>query len=247
MGQRESRRQEVSRDDITDAQGGPKMRVLLQVAQRMLSEGLGQTSKMQRIEIEALQRRVERSFRFEHHLGRGVGRRLHGGQQFLGELRQHLVGSRAFLGERSPATPDLAQGFLHRRRRHCPRRFQRGARERTRVHCPRPRDHIVGFVDQHADTPAVRLHQAIQEAADIEIIVVVGNDHIAPACHFTAQVIRADLMRQRHFPQCGAVKHPHAERRTASRRQAVVEPAHQRAGVTVARFVRVLARLVARG
>ena len=54
------------------------------VEQRVRAERFGQARKMQRIEIETLQRRFERGRVLGQELGDVAGRRLQAGQQFGG-------------------------------------------------------------------------------------------------------------------------------------------------------------------
>ncbi|CAM5580699.1 hypothetical protein SSTU70S_03029 [Stutzerimonas stutzeri] len=101
------------------------------------------------------------------------------------------------------------------------------------------------FVHQHADAPLIGQRQPVEQGADIEVVVVVADHHISPARHLLAEVVRADIMGQRHLAQRRLIQLRVRQRGLARRWQPVIEAACQRTGLAVTGLVRVFAGLVA--
>ncbi|MNP53757.1 hypothetical protein D3C76_1482570 [compost metagenome] len=101
------------------------------------------------------------------------------------------------------------------------------------------------FVHQHRHAPLVELGEAEQQGMRIEVVVVVGDQHVDPARHFLAQVVRANLMGQGHFAQVGTVEQRQGCGSLTRCRQAVVKAGGQWARFTMTGFVGVLTGFVA--
>ena len=89
----------------------------------------------------------------------------------------------------------------------------------------------------------------MQQRAGVEVVVVVAHHHVAPAHQLLAQVVRADLVVQRHGAQAVAGQRGPGRlghRCRAGGRQVVVKAARQRAGRAVALPVGMLAGGLAR-
>ena len=219
------------------------------VEDRMRAEGFQQPAELQCIEIELQQRAVEAD---RPGLEDGGDRRrgiLQRRDETGRRLRLHLVRLGLPGDELAPAALQPVERLFqfvgsHRACLAQAQRAQFGA-----VHGARALEQVVGFVDQHRDAPIIGHGQRMQQRAAVEVVVVVTHHQVAPASHFLAEVVRADLVRQRHVAQRGlrqraGVGARHG--RAARCRQPVVEAARQRARIAVADLVGVLARLVAR-
>ena len=175
----------------------------------------------------------------------GLGRVLQCRRERLRRLVEDRVGLGRPLDQSGPASLQAIERLLQRggrRRPHRPqlRRLQAGA-----VHGPGTIDQVVRFVDEHADAPCVRQRQAVQQRGAVEEVVVVADDHVAPARHLLAEVVRAHPMRKGDLAQRLARQRAGRHGRRARRRQAVVEAPGERARLAVAHLVGVLAGLVA--
>ena len=216
----------------------------------MITEVFVHAREVQRVEIEAQQRRVGR-----RPFGQVVGDDRHQLLQRRDEVRAWVgvdaVGRRLLaihlrVLDRLPAPVEPPQRGSQVGRRLGQHAAQIGMAQRRRVHLPSALDQVVRLVDQHADTPFVHQRQAVQQRGQVEPVVVVADHHIAPAHQFLRQVVRADLVRERDLAQRGLVEQRLRDRLGPRRCQPVVEAAGQRARVTVARLVRVLAGFLAR-
>ncbi|MNH11283.1 hypothetical protein D3C79_707920 [compost metagenome] len=101
------------------------------------------------------------------------------------------------------------------------------------------------LIHKHRHPPLVDLGKTIEQSTLVEIVVVVGHQHIDPTRHLLPQVIRADLMSQGNLAQCGLVEDGQRLGRLASSGQTVVEAFGQGAGLAMARRAGVLAGFVA--
>jgi len=105
------------------------------------------------------------------------------------------------LDQPGPASLHTVQRLLQRGWCRRPNRAQLRRIEAGAVHGLRAIDQVVRFVDEHADTPRVRCRQTVQQRRAVEEVVVVADDHVAPARHFLAKVVRTDRMREGNLPQ----------------------------------------------
>ncbi|MNV98586.1 hypothetical protein D3C71_1938550 [compost metagenome] len=62
------------------------------------------------------------------------------------------------------------------------------------------------LVHQQRRAPAIGLGQAVQQAAHVEVVVVVAHHHVGPAGQLLAQVVGAHLVLQGHVAHLGLVQ-----------------------------------------
>jgi len=106
------------------------------------------------------------------------------------------IGRVLFSVQLAPATQNTPQGFLQNFWRRGRQALEIAEIQTGAVHASATFQQIVRFVHQHADAPLVGLRQSMEQGADVEVVVVIADDHIGPARHFLAEVIGADLMLQ---------------------------------------------------
>ena len=137
------------------------------------------------------------------------------------------------------------EGFLQRHRR----LFFDGAESALiqlgGVHAPAPLHQVVRFVGEHGDAPLVAGGEAVQQRAEVEVVVVVAHHQVAPAGHFLAQVVGADAVIEGQFAQARLGQPGFFRGGGAGGGKPVVEALSERAEFAVAGFVRVFAAFVA--
>ena len=104
----------------------------------------------------------------------------------------------------------------------------------------------MGFVDEDADAPLVADRQAVQQRMQVEVMVVVADDHIGPTHQLLAEVVRADLMLERDRAQRRLIEEMQPQRARPRRGEAIVEALGQRTRIAMAGLVGMLAGLRAR-
>ena len=170
------------------------------------------------------------------------------------QRRQQLVGQAPAAPRTAPAPRSsvqlratLSSAVFTVGRRRGARGAQRAAIEFGRVHLARARHQVVRFVDQHADAPLVGQRHARTAWRCRRSSSCSRRPPRRSSAPAPAQVVGADLVRQRR-PRAAPSRSSAGtlQRRAARGRQAVVEALGQRAGVAMAGLVRVLAGLVAR-
>lgn len=165
-------------------------------------------------------------------------------QQFLRGFVVGLIRRQLRRMQRVPLTVDPLQRFFQRFRCSFAHAAQGELIEAGAVHLPATLDQVVRLVGQHRDFPLIELGETEQQRAEIEVIVVVGDDHVHPTGHFLAQVIRANRMFRGDFTHGRLIKQIDAAGSFTGGRQTVIEALRQRAGFAVTGFVRVFTSLV---
>jgi len=201
---------------------------------------------MQRLEIEAQQRRVLRRRRLGDVVGHGGHRVLQRGQHPGGHGLVSLVGRGLLAVKGVPGAVERVQRLFQGLGRVLPRARQLALIQFGRVHAPRALDQVVRLVRQHRHLPLVRLRQRVQHGAGIEVVVVVAHRHVAPAYEFLRQEIRTYAVAGGRGAHRGRIEPARPQRVRARGRQPVVEAAGERARFAVARLVGMHAGLLAR-
>ncbi len=216
------------------------------VKDEMRVKQLGNPHKLDRFEIKALQRTVDCMRMIVEVVANGRDTQVQAVQKFARGAGVRLIVGQLLFMQGVPFAVQTLQRFLQ----HLGRAVANGVHslliEAGAVHLPRTFDHVVRLVDQYRNPPLVELAQAKQQGAEVEVIVVVGNHHVRPTRQFLAQVVRTDLMLERHLTHARLIEPRIEHCCAASRGQAVVKTLGQQAGIAIAGFVRVLAGLVAR-
>ncbi|MNH01920.1 hypothetical protein D3C79_611450 [compost metagenome] len=171
---------------------------------------------------------------------------LQGFEQGFRQAVDHSVRRQLFLVQGIPLTVEAVQGVAQPRGFQFAQGQQLALVEAGAVHLSGPLDQVVRLVHQQRQAPLVDLRQAEQQGALVEVVVVVGHQHVDPTSHLLAQVIRADLMGQGHLAQGRFVQHRHGVRRLARRWQAVVKALGQRTGIAMTGGTGVFTGFVAR-
>ena len=223
----------------------------------MRIQQVGHALQVQGVEVERLQRAIGLGGVVGEVLCECGGALLQRGQQLAGEGFKHRVRGRVRLVQRHPGAAHLVQRLLHRRVLRSGGAAaglgQGGGVQLGGEHLAAALHQVVGLVHQQRRAPLVGLGQAVQQAAQVKVVVVVAHHHICPAGQFLAQVVgtnivlqsdltHAGLLQTRRWVACAGRSH----RRRACSRQPVVKTPGQWAGIAVAGFVGVLARFVAR-
>ena len=179
---------------------------LLDVEQRMVAERFAQTSEQQRAEIKLLQLGIVVGGMLGHVVGDGGSRGLQRDHEFFGQRGVRFIVHVLLFFELVPQLVHAVERLFQFGRRGLAQQAQAGVFEFGRIHLARARHHVVRLVHQHADLPVVQYRQAVQHGAQVEIIVIVADDHVAPARQFGAQVVRAHVVGQGHRAQGFAVE-----------------------------------------
>ena len=101
------------------------------------------------------------------------------------------------------------------------------------------------LIHQHCDAPLIEQGQAVEQGVHVEVVVVVTHHHIGPTAELLAKVVGADLVFQGDASHLRLRQPGLFQRCQPCRRQAVIKALGQRAGLTVAAFIRMLAGFVA--
>ncbi|MND80256.1 hypothetical protein D3C80_720240 [compost metagenome] len=243
-----ARAEQRRRYDIAQAQGGQaafaRTLPLADVEQEMLVEQFGHAGELQRLEVELQQLAVDALGLLIHF----IADQRHAAQQGLEKTLRHtavgLVRGQLLLVQGIPLAVQTLQRALETGWGRTSQYLQGTLVEAGAVHLAPALDQVVRFVHQYRQAPLIGLGQAKQQRTEIEVIVVVAHHHVNPTGQLLAQVIGAYLVGQGYLAQAGLIEHLHLHRRLPCRRQAVVEALGQWAGLAMAGFVRVLARLV---
>ncbi len=236
--------------------GGRALRGAAHVHDGMRVQQFGHAQQLQHFQVEGLQRGVHLLRMLGEVLAQRDRALLQRREQLAGEGLQHGVVGRLLPVQCHPAAPHAVQGLLHGRHGGGGGRAA-GLQERFRqqfraVHAPAALHKVVRFVHQQGHAPLAGLRQAVQQAAHVEVVVVIAHHHVGPAPEFLAQVVGAHPVAQGGIAHAGLVQRcRRPARRRAQRigprgRQPVVEAARERAGVAVAGAARVFAGLLAR-
>ncbi len=212
----------------------------------MFTEQLGDTAEMHGVEIGPLQFRIQPCGLLAQIVGDGADRLLQRAQQLERQLRLHLVVRQLLAMQLVPAALHAPQWPLQGCWRLAGEADEGALIELGAVHATCPVNQVVRLVHQQADAPVVGQRQPVEEGAAIEVVVVVTDHHVRPACQLLAEVIGTDLMGKRHFAQGRLVEQGLPQRGGPRRGQAVVEAAGERAGFAMTGLVRVFAGLFAR-
>jgi len=248
---RDARAQGVRRDDVADRERRARAARALarhrrHVEERMGVETLGDAREVQGVEIKALQLGVAHE--------RGFGELIAYRADHVAERRNEAFGqgvarapcARLHSVLRVPVLLQTRERALERRARRAAHGVDARLHEFCRVHRAGALGQVVRLVHEHARAPLVVRGEHEQHCARVEPVVVVADDHVAPARELLAEVIGAYGMHARHFAQRRAIESHAFERRRARRRQSIVEPACERARFAVARRFGMLASLLAR-
>ena len=208
----------------------------------MRAKALRQAVDQQHVEIKALQVFIERRRVFGQVIADGRGHALQGAKEFLGQGWMHVVIAILFLQQGRPLAREAVQRLFQGVGRELAQQLQVDLRQLGRIHAARARHHIVRLVDQHVDFPVVGQCHAVQHGAEVEIVIVVADDDVAPARQLHAQIIRTDTLLQGDGAHGFLIQNQAAgQRHFARQRQAVVKTLGQRARFAVAGLVRMLA------
>ncbi|MNQ42036.1 hypothetical protein D3C85_557300 [compost metagenome] len=249
VGGGEARGEEGRRHYIADAQGRGRRPAgavgAADVEQRMAAEGLGEAAEQHGVQVEVQQLGGVARRLLAEVIGEGADGLVQGHDEQVRGGGVDLIGRLLVALQLLPVAVDPLQRALHHRRGDASEGLEAGLLEFGGVHAAAALDQVVRLVHQQGHAPFVEQGQAVQQAAQVEVVVVVADHHVGPAAQFLAQVIGADAMRQRGFAHAVLVQPLALQRGLARGRQAVVEALGQRAGVAVAGLVRVFAGLVA--
>jgi len=158
----------------------------------------------------------------------------------------NLIRTYLFLMQGIPFTVQALEGLVQRRRGRVPHSVQGLLVQACAVHLPCPLHQVVRFVHQGRQPPLVGLAQAVEQRREIEVIVVIGNHHICPACHLLAQVIGAHFMAQGDAAQGLLIEGRAGHCGHARCGQAIIKASGQRTGVAIAGVFGIFASLVPR-
>ena len=237
--------------------GGVTVGGLGDVHHRMRIQQVGHALQVQGVEVERLQRAIGLGGVVGEMLGERGGALLQRGQQLVGEDFEHRVRGRVRLVQRHPGAAHLVQRLLHRRMVRSGGAAaglgQGGGVQLGGEHLAAALHQVVGLVHQQRRAPLVGLGQAVQQPAQVKVVVVVAHHHIGPAGQLLAQVVGTNIVLQcdlthagldqgRGWVTCAGVGH----RSGAGGWQPVVKAPGQRARFAMAGLVGVLAGLVAR-
>ncbi len=201
---------------------------------------------MHGIEIGPLQLCIQPAGLFAKIIGDGADSLLQRAEQFERQLGLHLIIHQLLAMQVVPAALYSAQWAFQWRRCLAAETGEGPLIELSAIHAARAFEQVVRFVHQHADTPVVVERQAVEQGADVEIVVVVADHGVRPARQLLAEVIGANLMGEGDLAQGRLIEHALLQCRCSGCRQTIIEAFRQRAGFTVAGLVRVLAGLVTR-
>ena len=118
--------------------------------------------------------------------------------------------------------------------------------KRSAVRQPGALDQVVRLVHQQAHPQFLIQRERPGTRAEVEEMVEIAHDHIAPVQHVLTQVIRAHAVLERNGTQRGLVEPARLCSVLAGLRQAIVEAPRERASIPVAGFVEVFAGFLAR-
>ncbi|MNV19571.1 hypothetical protein D3C71_1104420 [compost metagenome] len=223
----------------------------------MRIEQVGHALQVQGVEVERLQRAIRLGGVVGEVFGEGGGALLQRGQQLVGEGFEHRVRHRVRLVQRHPGAAHLVQRLLHRRVLRSGGAAaglgQGGGVQLGGEHLAAALHQVVRLVHQQRRAPLVGLGQAVQQTAQVKVVVVVAHHHIGPAGQLLAQVVGADVVLQGDLTHTGlqqgwgGTAFAHGGHGCCARgRQPVVKAPGQRARLPVTGLVRVFTGLVAR-
>ena len=216
------------------------------VKQKMPVKEFSYTVELQGFEVKALQITRKPLRVIVKVVADGGDTRAQGIQPFSRHVGMHLIRPDLLLVQCIPLPVQALEGLVQYCRGVLPNPVEALLVEACAVHLTGALDQIVRFVHQCPDLPLVGLGKPVQQRGKVEVIVVVGNDHIRPACHFLTQVIRAHLMCEGDLAQCLLIQRGLCNRRLSRCGQTVVKTFGQRAGIAITGIGRVFTGLVPR-
>ena len=176
------------------------------VKHRMRRKAVGHARKVQRLKIKRLQIRIDPRRISHQKVGDGGDGLLQSFQKINRHLRHHQVPVDLGFMHVVKGAVELVEHGANRFGCSAVQRLQLALVQAGRVHAARPLDHVVGFIDQHTDTPLVVDGQRVQQGAAVKVVVVVAHHHIGPIGHFLRQVVGANAVGERHMAHGRPVK-----------------------------------------